>query len=145
MNGKNFENSVPADGAQLKITHRPLKIPSFQLVYKSCYLGKLFSHKELRQKHYIKLFPSSLMNIFKYPVNEPCKQKQDPVCYTCSRALTHLSCPPNFPHASYLDERTLIYEPIVKEYKGGRIRENCNLKSKTGRDFLPLQEPSWPF
>ena len=23
------------------------------------------------------------MNIFKYPVNEPCKQKQDPVCYAC--------------------------------------------------------------
>ena len=23
------------------------------------------------------------MNIFKYPVNEPCKQKQDPVCNAC--------------------------------------------------------------
>ena len=35
---------------------------------------------------------------------------------TCgqSRAtLTHLSCSPNFPCASYLDERTLTYEPIV--------------------------------
>ena len=29
--------------------------------------------------------------------------------------LTHLSCSPNFPHASYLDERTLTYEPIVNE------------------------------
>ena len=57
----------------------------------------------------------------------------------------HLLCPPNFPRASYLDERMLMYEPIVKEYKGGRIRENSNLKSKTRRDFLPLQEPSWPF
>ena len=28
--------------------------------------------------------------------------------------LTHLSCSPNFPRASYLDERTLMYEPIVK-------------------------------
>ena len=27
--------------------------------------------------------------------------------------LTHLSCSPNFPRASYLDERTLKYEPIV--------------------------------
>ena len=27
--------------------------------------------------------------------------------------LTHLSCSPNFPRASYLDERTLTYEPIV--------------------------------
>ena len=28
--------------------------------------------------------------------------------------LTHLSCSPNFPRTSYLDERTLTYEPIVK-------------------------------
>ena len=28
--------------------------------------------------------------------------------------LTHLSCSPNFPRSSYLDERTLTYEPIVK-------------------------------
>ena len=28
--------------------------------------------------------------------------------------VTHLSCSPNFPRASYLDERTLTYEPIVK-------------------------------
>ena len=28
--------------------------------------------------------------------------------------LTHLSCSPNFPCASYLDEGMLIYEPIVK-------------------------------
>ena len=27
--------------------------------------------------------------------------------------LTHLSCSPNFPCASYLDERKLTYEPIV--------------------------------
>ena len=27
--------------------------------------------------------------------------------------FTHLSCSPNFPRASYLDERTLTYEPIV--------------------------------
>ena len=30
------------------------------------------------------------------------------------RTLKHLSSSPNFPHASYLDERTLTYEPIVK-------------------------------
>ena len=28
-------------------------------------------------------------------------------------ALTHLSCSPNFPRASNLDERTLTHEPIV--------------------------------
>ena len=28
--------------------------------------------------------------------------------------LTHLSCSPNFSRVSYLDERTLTYEPIVK-------------------------------
>ena len=27
--------------------------------------------------------------------------------------LKHLSCSPNFPRASHLDERTLTYEPIV--------------------------------
>ena len=27
--------------------------------------------------------------------------------------LTHLSCSPNFPRASYLDERTQTYEPMV--------------------------------
>ena len=27
--------------------------------------------------------------------------------------LTHLSCSPNFPRASYLDERTLTHESIV--------------------------------
>ena len=28
--------------------------------------------------------------------------------------LTYLSCSPNLPRASYLDERTLTHEPIVK-------------------------------
>ena len=32
---------------------------------------------------------------------------------TPRKTLTHLSCSPNFPRASYLDERTLTYEPIV--------------------------------
>ena len=27
------------------------------------------------------------MNIFKYPVNEPRKQKQDPVCYACLKEV----------------------------------------------------------
>ena len=31
--------------------------------------------------------------------------------------LVHLSCSPNFPHASYLDERTLTNEPIVNFIK----------------------------
>ena len=35
--------------------------------------------------------------------------------------LTHLSCSPNFPCASYLDERTLTYEPIVKWYRQWKI------------------------
>ena len=29
--------------------------------------------------------------------------------------LTHLWCSPNFPCASYLDESTLTYEPIVDQ------------------------------
>ena len=31
-----------------------------------------------------------------------------------ARVALVLSCSPNFPRASYLDERTLTYEPIVK-------------------------------
>ena len=33
---------------------------------------------------------------------------------TPQATLMHLSCSPNFPSASHLDERTLTYEPIVK-------------------------------
>ena len=43
--------------------------------------------------------------------------------------LTHLSCSPNFPHASYLDKRTLMYEPIV------------NLINKLETCFLTLLNP----
>ena len=35
------------------------------------------------------------------------------VSATLRATLTRLSCSPNFPRASYLDERTLTYEPIV--------------------------------
>ena len=39
--------------------------------------------------------------------------------------LTHLSCSPNFPCASYLDERTLMYEPIVNwDKKQDNIKRN---------------------
>ena len=40
--------------------------------------------------------------------------------------LTHLSCSPNLPRASYLNERTLTYEPIVKLYIE-RLTENNEL------------------
>ena len=33
---------------------------------------------------------------------------------TSQATLTHLFCSPNFPRVSYLDERTLTHEPIVK-------------------------------
>ena len=36
---------------------------------------------------------------------------------TPQATLTHLSCSPNFPRASYLDEHTLMSEPIVNEYE----------------------------
>ena len=36
--------------------------------------------------------------------------------YALSNSLVaHLWCSPNFPRASYLDERMLTYEPVVKE------------------------------
>ena len=41
------------------------------------------------------------------------KKKLELLSVTPRATLTHLSCSPNFPRASYLDERTLTYEPIV--------------------------------
>ena len=49
--------------------------------------------------------------------------------------LTHLSCSPNFPRASYLDERTLTYEPIVNCKAGvmaTTIRENTKIQLRRG-------------
>ena len=48
--------------------------------------------------------------------------------------LTHLSCSPNFPRASYLDERTLSYEPIVDE--SGTYRR---LKTSLNTDCLSVK------
>ena len=44
--------------------------------------------------------------------------------------LTHLLCSPNFPHASYLDERMLTYEPIVKDALSPTLIECCESKTK---------------
>ena len=44
--------------------------------------------------------------------------------------LTHLSCSPNFPRASYLDERTLTYEPIV----------NCLISTSMAANQLTITE-----
>ena len=41
-------------------------------------------------------------------------KKLELISATPRATLTHLSCSPNFPRASYFDERTLKYEPIVK-------------------------------
>ena len=42
-----------------------------------------------------------------------------------STTVMHLSCSPNFPRASYLDERTLMYEPIVNwDKKQDNIKRN---------------------
>ena len=44
--------------------------------------------------------------------------------------LTHLLCSPNFPHASYLDERMLTYEPIVKDALSPTLIGCCESKTK---------------
>ena len=46
--------------------------------------------------------------------------------------LTHLSCSPNFPRTSYLDERTLTYEPIVK-YTSAMCEETLLAQSRQNR------------
>ena len=71
-------------------------------------------------------------------------KKLEVLSATPRATLTHLSCPPNFPRASYLDERTLTYEPIVNFHKYAtpwqlcynRDKENlfhftCSWKTKT--------------
>ena len=40
-------------------------------------------------------------------------------------ALTHLSCSPNFPRDSYLDERTLTHEPIVTWASQRELKFEC--------------------
>ena len=42
--------------------------------------------------------------------------------------LTHLSFSPNFPRASYLDEHTLTYEPIVN-YKETDNQSNDSVEN----------------
>ena len=59
-----------------------------------------------------------------------------PRAATPRATLKHLSCSPNFPRTSYLDERTLTYEPIVNDarrrpcrsyliFNGDSIAFNC--------------------
>ena len=43
---------------------------------------------------------------------------------------THLSCSPNFPRASYLDEGTLTYEPIVIFHKYATPWQLCYNRDK---------------
>ena len=50
-------------------------------------------------------------------------------------ALTHLSCSPNFPRASYLDERTLTYESIVNCRRIKRVRLTANTMTVLTVDF----------
>ena len=52
--------------------------------------------------------------------------------------VARVLCSPNFPRASYLDERTLTYEPIVGNVMTEhrtilKMREMLNVKNKNGR------------
>ena len=53
-------------------------------------------------------------------------KKLELLSVTPRATLTHLSCSPNFPRASYLNERTLTYEPIVN---GGKTERSAILLS----------------
>ena len=56
--------------------------------------------------------------------------------------LTHLSCSPNFPRASYLDERTLTYESIVNWKLFADVLFNHKTtffnKGKVNSHFVPI-------
>ena len=54
--------------------------------------------------------------------------------------LTHLLCSPNFPHASYLDECTLTYEPIVN-YIICRVIDG--LETLDDLEKLPVNEKTY--
>ena len=58
---------------------------------------------------------------------------------TYESTLTHLSCFPNFPRASYLDERTLTYEPIVNCTPGNRASKMLVLSPDTGSNTKGFQ------
>ena len=61
----------------------------------------------------------------------PSRKKKFP-SVTPRATLTHLSCSPNFPRTSYLDERTLTYEPIVK-YTSATCEETLLAQSRQNR------------
>ena len=57
---------------------------------------------------------------------------------TNESTLTHL-CFPNFPRASYLDERTLTYETIVNCTPGNRASKMLVLSPDTGSNTKGFQ------
>ena len=59
---------------------------------------------------------------------------------TSRATLTHLLCSPNFPHASYLDECTLTYEPIVN-YIICRVIDG--LETLDDLEKLPVNEKTY--
>ena len=58
---------------------------------------------------------------------------------TNESTLTHLSSFPNFPRASYLDERTLTYETIVNFTPGNRASKMLVLSPDTGSNTKGFQ------
>ena len=56
-------------------------------------------------------------------------------------ALTHLSCSPNLPCASYLDERTLTHEPIVISYVITNTEYSLPFLSYCNTESLSLAHP----
>ena len=74
-------------------------------------------------------------------------EKLELLSATPRATLTHLSCSPNFPRASYLDERTLTNEPIVKYRlnKQGGVKVVDHLSYKLIRSNLDGIWKLWHF
>ena len=59
--------------------------------------------------------------------------------------LSHLSCSPNFPRASYLDERTLTNEPIVTCKLESLIKGPVSWYGKHGRTSVEAEGVQFTF
>ena len=68
-------------------------------------------------------------------------KKLDLLSASPQATLTHLSCSPNFLRASYLEECTLTYEPIVKYiHKHSQNQNNIWEGSREGKIPVDLEE-----
>ena len=73
------------------------------------------------------------------------ERKLELLLATPRATLSHLSCSPNFPRASYLDERTLTNEPIVTCKLESLIKGPVSWYGKHGRTSVEAEGVQFTF